>query len=102
MTIIISLHCAIASGRNNSFCPLCLDVFYQMLCIVGFIGNYHLKRKARKQIVSLSNIRCLTGSQEPTHRISQGIYRRMNFARQSTPGTPDSLFSVFFSAPVPC
>ncbi len=102
MPVVVSLLCAIASGRNNSLCPLLLDAFYQRVCIVGFIGNHHLWFKTRKQCRSLSNISCLPGGKKPTQRTPQGIYRRMNFARQSAPGTSNGLFSIFFSAPVPC
>ncbi len=96
MTIIISLLMAIASGRNNSICPLRLNALYQWVRIVRFIGDYPFRFKVRNQCQSLSNIGYLTGAQKPTHGISQCVYSRVNFARQSASGTPYGLFLSFF------
>jgi|GEM_PF-6188443 len=102
MTIILSRIDTIASRWNDRLRSLGLDSLNKMVCVISFVGDYHVSVHSINQGMCLANIRFLTGSQKTSHRVAQSINGGMNLGCQSSFGPANGLRAVFFSAPAAC
>lgn len=102
MTIIVTLFQAIAARRNHWLHAALTQVNHQGIRIVTLVGQYLSRMQALQQGLRLINVRDLTSRQQPAHRITQGIYDRMNLRAQPAARTSDRLRPRFFWVPAAC
>jgi hypothetical protein len=102
MAIIFTLHDTIALRRDHRLRVVCLNVVQKIVRVIAFVGQYCLRRHPFQQRFTLRNVSNFTTSQQPAHRIAQGVYHRVNLAGQSAARTTDRLRTFFFWAPAAC
>jgi hypothetical protein len=102
MPIIATLHHTIAFWRDNSYRADGLNAVNQGVGIVALVSQHRIGFQTIQKRFGLRDIRHFSAGQQPTHRITQRIDYRMNFARQTATRTADRLMAFFFWAPAEC
>jgi hypothetical protein len=74
----------------------------KVIGIVALVGNDGLCRQVFDRLGGVLDIRDLTGRQNDSQRIAQGIDRHVEFGGQPSSRTSDFLTTGFFWAPAEC
>ena len=74
----------------------------QRIGVVSLVAKQGTRIDTVDQLLCASQIVGLPRRKHQFDRIAQGIDQRMDFGRQSSAGSADRLFAVFFRAPALC
>ncbi len=96
MSIVFSRLEAVFAGRNYNFRVQRPDNRREVVGVVRLVGENSFRTEAFEQRRTLADVGGFPARKKAAQRISQRVHRRVELGRQSAPGAPDRLRSVFF------
>jgi hypothetical protein len=95
--VVVALHFPVGLGRNHRrFAGLRQRFEYPFVGIVAFVGNNNRRFYSGQQRLRSFQITGLSGCQEKTDRIAEGIDGGVNFRAQPAPAASDRLVCPAF------
>ena len=93
-SVIDALNFSTLMGRNNRLGLMGKDESNQGLRSISSVGNDKLVAQAIQQRFGLGDIVAFTAGQQKTQRITQTVYKDVNFRAESASAAPERLFSL--------
>jgi len=100
LLIMHALLFSTAPGRDHRHCVDRFDVVHDAVRVVALVGDDRLGLPLAQQIDSLSTVVDLPGRDAEVDRLAILVSQQMDFGRQTSSGTPQSLVRAPFLRPV--
>ena len=95
---------AVAAGRDDGLSTALSNRFDQLIGIIAFVGNHHLRHMSGQQFFRASHIVFFTRTKGHLDWLTLSIYGQMQFRAESAPRAAEGFLRRFFfsGAPAAC